>query len=699
MLIRKNGRVALQLVQTVLLFVLFPIFATVPVSAQSGSVDAAIGHSVVILTGPWRFHPGDDPAFAKPNLDDSSWGLLDLTPPEGSFDPVTGNSGFVPGWTAHGFPKLTGYAWYRLHVHVRNKTSDTGAERLAISMPLDFDDAYQVYVNGRLVGGFGLFNPNSVVFYNSQPCSFLLADTMGTGDLTIAIRTWMDAGTPLLTQDAGGLHGPPLLGEASAIDAMLRLNWDQVNRSQIGSVVAIAFLCLATMLGFVLYWLDRSEPAYLWLGVVCAATLVVRSSVVVIYYFTITPMTAQEVFQDVIMGPVTLGLWALFWARWFNLQGFRKIARVTWVLTALLVIGMSTVRPPLFGTLIPVHASAWLIPVTVTLKLSLGVVLLWVTYQGIRKGTAEGWLALAPILLTIAWAYQQELAVLHVPATVRIYGLTITWGTIANLFMLAIISILMMRRFIRSQRESVLLRLEIEQARQVQQVLIPEAIPAIPGFSVETEYRPARQVGGDFFQVLPTPNGGVLAIVGDVSGKGTPAAMAVSLLVGAIRTLARSTDSPGEILGVLNERMIGRSNGGFTTCLALRIDPDGTLRLANAGHLPPYLNGKELETSPALPLGLAEGAYAEAQFRLDENDRLTLVTDGVIEARNKAGELFGFARTAAIARASAGSIAERAQEFGQNDDITVLTITRLAAKLKPSALGEVLLPATSPATN
>src|SRR5262249_44973054 len=157
--------------------------------------------------------------------------------------------------------------------------------------------------------------------------------------------------------------------------------------------------------------------------------------------------------------------------------------------------------------------------------------LLWVTYRGIRKRTSDGWMALAPILLTIAWTYQEELQVLHVPPIVRIFGLSITWGIIANLLMLAIISVLMMRRFIRSQREGVQLRLEIEQARQVQQVLIPEAIPTISGFAVETEYRPAQQVGGDFFQILPAQNGGVLAIIGDVSGKGTPAAMTVSLLV------------------------------------------------------------------------------------------------------------------------------------------------------------------------
>ncbi len=108
------------------------------------------------------------------------------------------------------------------------------------------------------------------------------------------------------------------------------------------------------------------------------------------------------------------------------------------------MLGMSLIRAPLFGTVIPIGASAWLVPVTLVLKLILGVVLLWITWRGIRKRPADGWLALAPVLLMIVWAYQ---------------GLTINGGIIAALVMLAIISVLMMRRFVRGQRESVQLRL------------------------------------------------------------------------------------------------------------------------------------------------------------------------------------------------------------------------------------------------
>ena len=141
---------------------------------------------------------------------------------------------------------------------------------------------------------------------------------------------------------------------------------------------------------------------------------------------------------------------------------------------------------------------------------------------------------------------------------------------------------------------------ELAAGRAVQQVLIPEEIPTIPGFNIQSVYKPYGEVGGDFFQVLPVKSdlgaGGALVIIGDVSGKGMPAAMTVSLLVGTVRTLAHYTQSPGEILSAMNQRMLARSHGGFTTCLVLRADADGTLTIANAGHIAPYLAGKEFHS-------------------------------------------------------------------------------------------------------
>lgn len=195
-------------------------------------------------------------------------------------------------------------------------------------------------------------------------------------------------------------------------------------------------------------------------------------------------------------------------------------------------------------------------------------------------------------------------------------------------------------------------------------------------------YRPAGQVGGDFFQIVPTASGGVLIAIGDVSGKGMPAAMTVSLLVGTFRTLVHYTQSPREILASMNQRMLARSNGGFTTCLIVCIDHDGTLTAANAGHIAPFVDGQEHALDNGLPLGLDSGAaYPEGSFKLCPGAQLTLLTDGVVEAQKPSGELFGFDRATAISTQGADAIAAAAQSFGQEDDITVVTLAMAGTEL------------------
>jgi serine phosphatase RsbU (regulator of sigma subunit) len=154
--------------------------------------------------------------------------------------------------------------------------------------------------------------------------------------------------------------------------------------------------------------------------------------------------------------------------------------------------------------------------------------------------------------------------------------------------------------------------------------------------------------------------------------------MTVSLLVGTLRTLAHYTHSPGEILSAMNQRMLARNHGGFTTCLVLRFDPDGTIIAANAGHLSPYCDGSEISIEGGLPLGLdGNTTYEESKFELPAGAQVTLVTDGVVEARGKDGELFGFERSRAISNHSAQDIADAAVAFGQDDDVTVVTVSRV----------------------
>src|SRR4051794_38451645 len=143
MLPRRIGLLARRLsVSAAFAFLVTAVFPSPAACAQSSAVDRTIGDAVVVLGGAWKFHPGDDMAWASPGFDDAGWGSQDLTPPEGSYDPMTGSSGFVPGWTTQGYPRLTGYAWYRLRIRLRR--TDTGAaaaDPLTLTMPINFDDA------------------------------------------------------------------------------------------------------------------------------------------------------------------------------------------------------------------------------------------------------------------------------------------------------------------------------------------------------------------------------------------------------------------------------------------------------------------------------------------------------------------------------------------------------------------------------
>ena len=215
---------------------------------------------------------------------------------------------------------------------------------------------------------------------------------------------------------------------------------------------------------------------------------------------------------------------------------------------------------------------------------------------------------------------------------------------------------------------------ELHAASTVQQLLLQSASRPTPGFQVESVYLPASEVGGDFFFVSSAPDGSLVAIVGDVSGKGLTAAMRVAMILGALRR--ETSHDPGEILFGLNNALIAQGQLGFTTACCIRISLSGEYTVSNAGHIAPYLSGRELETPSALPLGLVhDQIYDVTRGHLTSGERLVLLSDGVPEARSNSGELYGFERLASLSLLAAQDIADAAQYFGQEDDITVLTLT------------------------
>ena len=221
-------------------------------------------------------------------------------------------------------------------------------------------------------------------------------------------------------------------------------------------------------------------------------------------------------------------------------------------------------------------------------------------------------------------------------------GAPINVSTFAQLFLLASILYAAWGYLVeQSQRQSALEQ-EFRSAQEIQQILIPDDLPTIAGYSLTSAYVPAQEVGGDFFQIIPLTNeaegGGVRD---DRAGrrkrqgvKGSDDGFAAG---GSDPQHGGNYAGPGGDPDRVNPRLHGRMQNGFATCRCLRLDAFGGGTLANAGHLPPFLNGRELALLPALPLGLvAEADYETTAVHLKAGDRLTLYTDGLLEARNAA---------------------------------------------------------------
>jgi len=320
--------------------------------------------------------------------------------------------------------------------------------------------------------------------------------------------------------------------------------------------------------------------------------------------------------------------------------------------------------------------------VSLVARLLFFALFVWIIAQAIRNRSLEGWLVLPAIMLLGIGMFGRELAVLHIPMVWFPYGVGINLPQSASLLLVATVSLLLLRRLLVSVRMQRLMEQDVKQARELQQMILPQARTAMPGLIIESEFRPAREVSGDFFQIIARPaDGSLLIVAGDVTGKGLKAGMMVALLVGAIRSTAETNSEPEYLLGVLNRRLLGRGDAQ-ATCLALSIARDGKVTLANAGHMPPYLNGEPVAMEGALPLGIMpEAIFPVLCFQMAEGDRLVLMSDGIVEATDAEGRLFGFERVHDLLRMaiSAADLAGAAQSFGQQDDISVISVTRVAA--------------------
>jgi sigma-B regulation protein RsbU (phosphoserine phosphatase) len=575
---------------------------------------------------------------------------------------------------------MSGFGWYRFTVLV-----PAAHPALALDLAPTMT-SWQTFVDGKLAASVGHMPPNIFPTLNWNYQFVPLAGPESGADdsrphlIQVAIRVWH---SPIWSSYIGGgpEYGDHILGESSLIAAE-QLHHDEHRR--LIFVDRFSYSIVAAIVGITIFGLFLFRPQereYLWFAIVLMAKSIDAALTVLYWVYAIPPVPVFDILDGALVACAQVAL-LLFLTRVLKIRrGF------LWNVFFILAIAS-----PIFNVF---YWPGWLSAaagglVQVFCLLPSSVWMLVILTAGAWRRDPNARLLLLPIFLVqglwvtdnIIIALNQfgvsiEARIIETPFIVAPF--TMHPALLAELLFLLAMLAFLIRRFTIARRREERWEGALEAARQVQNLLLPEAIPSIEGFIIDCVYRPADAVGGDFFQILPSGEGNLLIVVGDVAGKGLPAAMMVSMIVGAVRAEAAHTTDPAQLAASLNDRMTGRASSefgtGFTTCLCAHLSASGRLVLANAGHLSPYRNGRELPMPGALPLGMLTGvSYDLVTTQLTPGDRLTFVSDGVVEAQNRSGELLGFDRTQELSTLSAAEIAEIANRFGQVDDITVVTI-------------------------
>ena len=616
-----------------------------------------LAQATIPLDGTWQFRTGDSPDWSSPTLEDFAWEPIAVDRP----------------WGQQNHFAYSGFAWYRRHLHFDHP----GHTSLALLLP-PISQVYEAFWNGRLIAHFGTMPPHASWPVGDQRQIVTLPVA---ADGVLAIRVWQ---TPFLSGDSGtsgGFYAVPLLGTPAAIaDRKAAIDFRNFKNRVINNAI-VSIPLLMGIFGLISWLQDRSRKVVFWMSVwafsIFTFSQVGTSQVPLPGIFSLA-------LEQPIFGVADFAVWFLL-LHLLELENNPRLVRLVRICAWSEVILQSVDALDIEFLLTGKHVlSAQIIDSATTLPVVLlGTIplILIASALGKRLSLAR-WLvaalgAAAQLIIAIINASSQGQRFTHWTLSQKLAPIQ---GIVDILLILAVIYAVL--RFSAEQRaHRAALEQEYKSAQELQRVLIPETLPPLPGYAVTSAYKPAQQFGGDFFQVIAQPDNSALIILGDVSGKGLTAAMTVSLVVGTLRTLAETNNDPVVILAGLNRRLHGRLRHGFATCLVLNLDAAGNCTLANAGHLAPFLDAHELVLPPALPLGLDPTAtYESVTIHLKIHARLTLYTDGLLEARKPSGELFGFDRVRHLmdTSPSAAQAVQTAVAFGQDDDITVLTVTRLA---------------------
>ena len=668
---------------------LHPHIAHAP--APSSSFDASGLGSPVMLDKGWRVGITADPGAISPGFDDSQWAVRDA---KGSMADVP-DEDEVAGKTA---PKASDfnphsgkqrYAWFRLHIQL---APNHGPLTLLVDLPVSQNTSLgigssgpgvDVFANGKLINPEG---PHGNAPQHYQQISRLYDLNLAPTDtsLVLVVRTlYIPFGYSSYTSFFS--NRTLYLGDREDLNRVLQIWTARSLFERLPRLVDSILLLVLAFFLFALYFAQKGHIEYLWL----ALHELLQAPIGFVELAGSSAWLDSLWYAAVVLQLVLISCYLYFefliaflalrpekwWVRW-QIRLLRYTAPVlAGVGPTLLLVGHSKAIGVLLLFIMLfciVWVLGWLLFIFSTLIAAT-----------VRRNFEAG-LLLIPLVLTGVGLIEPVFTAGMSDFSGRAYTSLLTiqagpipihFASIADFTGILVIVLIIFIRFLRIHRDQERASSELAAARSVQELMIPHEKIATPGFEVDSVYSPANEVGGDFFHVQSTGDGGLLVVIGDVAGKGLQAAMNVSMLMGALRRTPER--SPGRILASLNRVLTGSES--FTTCQAVWFGANGEIVLANAGHVPPYLNSQEIALPGGLPLVvLPDITYEEVQLYLHPGDRLLLMSDGVVEARRPSGELFGFDRVHNLSNQTAFYVADAAKDFGQEDDITVLSVRRLA---------------------
>lgn len=675
-----------------------------PLHTATVYLDATGLGAPVMLDKNWRVGITANPAAAMPDFDDSAWALrnasesiVDVPDEDHTSDAPPGagppGNGHPPG--DHGDHQHP-FVWFRVHIKL---ASGHGPLALLVQLPVSHTSSISVgsggpgidvFADGKQIQPEGPHGADPALY---QPMSriYRLNVSPDATSMVLAVRTiYIPVG--YATYTGFFANRTFILGHPEDLSHSLELWWNHSLFERLPRLfVSILFAVLAMFL-FALFFAQKGHREYLWLALHELAQAPLAFLEIAGITARIDEILYAALFLELIV--ISAYLYFEFLVAFLDLPHRWGKLRQRWIILPLRIVAF----PMLAGigpTLMLVRHGRTFVAILLVIVFVLSILWFigWLLFCFITLIAAtarrnfEAGLLLLPLVLTFVGILEPTItgikegmneganSTYHSPLTFQAGPIPIHFASIADVVGLLAIVLIIFFRFLRIQREQEHASSELAAARSMQELMIPQEQIKTPGFEVDSVYTPANEVGGDFYHVESTPDGGLLVVIGDVAGKGMKAAMNVSMVMGALR---RITDhGPSKILSALNRVLLGGES--FTTCQAAVFSPNGELVIANAGHLPPYLNTQEIALAGGLPLGVLPGVqYEERRLYLHPGDRLLLTSDGVVEARQPSGELFGFERLHNLSSQSAFYIADAAKSFGQEDDITVLTVRRLA---------------------